>query len=175
MSRRNNKERRPIPGSRPFEPTDALQRELEHHLHELPTKRAACIPLLLAIQDEFGVVTPDAETWVAGSLDLPLVKIREVVSFYTMLKERPVGRQHIRVCRNISCTLMGAERLIDHMESRIGCAAGHRTADGELSWETVECLGACELGPILQWDNDYIGPLDPGKFDEIHSERRGEG
>ena len=167
-ARKNGSKKRPIPGSRQFAPTEAIRKELHHLLEELPTKPAASVPLLLSIQEEFGLVGPAAQEWVADVLELPLVKIREVVTFYTMLKEHPVGRQHIRVCRNISCALVGAEMLIGHMERRIGCKPGHRTTNGELSWETVECLGACELAPVLQWDEEYIGPVDSNRFDDLH-------
>ncbi len=167
----STKPNRPIPGSQPFEASASLKELLHHLLEELPTKQAATIELLLHIQEEFGHVPPEGETWVAEQLEVPLVKIREVVTFYTMLKEKPVGRQHIRVCRNISCTLMGAEDLIGHIQDRLGCASGERTEDGELSWETVECLGACEKGPILQWHDDYLGPLHAADFDEVHRER----
>lgn len=164
-----------VPGSRPFEPWEGLEKKLHHLLEELPTKRAASIELLLDIQNEYGHVSPDAEEWVAKALDLPLVKVREVVTFYTMLKERPVGRTHIRVCRNIACALMGAEDLIAHIEKRLGCPSGSRTPDGSLSWETVECLGACEMGPMLQWGEDYHGPLSSKQFDELHEKREGKG
>ena len=159
---------RPVPGSAPFEPSPALKKELKHLLAELPNKRAASVPLLLHIQEECGQIDPDAQEWMAEVLDLPLIKVREVVTFYSMLKERPVGRQHIRVCRNLSCTLTGAEDLIEHMTRHLGCRPGERTPDGEISWELVECLGACEMGPTIQWDEEYIGNVDRKRFNELH-------
>jgi len=166
---------RPVPGSVPFEPSGALRKELARLLDELPEKRAAAVPLLLHIQEEYGVVSPEAESWVAASLEVPPVKVREVVSFYSMLKERPVGRQHIRVCRNIACTLLGVEDLIEHMERRLGCGPGERTEDGEISWELVECLGACECAPVVQWGEEYVGNVDAARFDALRRERRGGG
>jgi len=166
---------RPVPGSVPFEPSVALRKELGRLLAELPNKRAATVPLLLHIQEEYGVVCPEAEAWVAESLEAPPVKVREVVSFYSMLKEQPVGRRHIRVCRNLACTLLGVEDLIRHIEGRLGCKPGERTEDGEISWELVECLGACECAPVIQWGEEYVGNVDAAKFDGLHRERHGGG
>ena len=91
--RKKGKGPRPVPGSVPFEPSAALRKELARLLDQLPNKQAATVPLLLTIQEECGVVSPEAEAWVAESLEAPPVKIREVVSFYSMLKEQPEGRR----------------------------------------------------------------------------------
>jgi len=130
-------------------------------------KRAAVLPLLHLAQDKIGFVTPEAESWVSKWTEVPVVHVREVVTFYSMFHERPIGKHHIRFCTTTSCVLMGAEKALDHLKKKIGIENGQTTSDGKISLEEAECLCACEMAPMMQVDGKYVGPLDEKKIDEI--------
>jgi len=137
-----------------------------------PDRRAALLPVLRMAQERFGHVSPEAEVYVAGLFDLSPAHVHEVVTFYTLFFQKPVGRHVVSVCHNLSCTLQGAEDLIAHLEARLGIAAGETTPDGRVTLLRVECLCACELAPMLQVDEDYVGPLTRETLDAILGELR---
>ena len=151
----------------PFVPDAEWRRRADELAAPYPERGAALVPLLLAIQERHGCVAPEAEAWAAEALGVPRMRVEEVMSFYTMLRRAPRGRHHLRVCRNLSCTLLGAETLIGEIERRLGCPPGETTADGEFSWELAECLGACEQAPMLQCDESFVGPLTPERIAEL--------
>jgi NADH:ubiquinone oxidoreductase subunit E len=125
-----------------------------------PRPGAALLPVLRLIQDDAGFIPPEAERWAAERLGLPPVRVREVVSFYSMFRRRPAGRTVIEVCRNLSCALAGAEDLIAFLRGRLGLAEGDETtADGRITLLTVECLGNCDHAPCLQVDGVDRGPM----------------
>jgi NADH-quinone oxidoreductase subunit E len=132
-----------------------------------PRKQAALLPILHAVQEELGCVTPEAEADVAAVLDLKPIQVREAVTFYTMFRRRPIGRYHIQVCDNLSCGLRGSGVLLEHLHGRLGLVPGQTTADGRFTLTTVECLGACEKAPCLMINFDYYGNLDPAGVDRI--------
>ncbi len=146
---------------------DGFLRKAEELLKRYPRKQAALLPLLKLLQDERGCLGPDEEEWAAGFLDLPPVKVREVVTFYTLFRRKPVGRHHLQVCRNVSCFLSGAEDLLAHLRDKLGISEGETTKDGRFSLTTVECLGHCEEAPCLMIDDRHYGRLDAETVDDI--------
>jgi NADH:ubiquinone oxidoreductase subunit E len=90
-----------------------------------------------------------------------------VATFYTMYNRKPVGKYHLQVCRNLSCSLMGAEHLIEHVAGRLGVRPGETTADGKFTLSTVECLGSCGTAPVMQVNDDYYEDLSEDKVDAI--------
>lgn len=105
---------------------------------------------------------------VAEILDISPVEVQAIATFYTMYNLiEPMGRYHIQVCQNISCTLMGAENLIAHLEKVLGIKPGESTADKKFSISTVECLGSCGTAPMMQINDDYYESLTLDKVDEI--------
>jgi len=90
-----------------------------------------------------------------------------VVTFYTMYFQKPKGRHVVAVCHNLTCHLMGAKGIVEHMKARLGVEPGETTADGRITFLTVECLCACEQAPMLQADDRYEGLLTPEKVDRI--------
>ena len=130
-------------------------------------KRAAVLPLLHLAQGRLGCVTPEAEAWVSAWTEVPLVRVREVVTFYSMFHEKPVGRHHIRFCTTTSCVLTGGEKALDYLKKKIGIESGQTTPDGKISLEEAECLCACEMAPMMEVDGKYYGPLDEKKIDGI--------
>lgn len=144
------------------------QKKLEAILRRYPTRRAAMLPTLHLVQDQEGFISPAAEAYVASLLEVPIVDVREVVSFYTLFTTRPLGKHHIRVCMSLSCWVRGCDSVKARLEAKLGVADGSTTPDGEISWEAVpDCLGACELAPMLQLDGYFEGHVTPEKVDEL--------
>lgn len=134
-----------------------------------PRKEAAILPVLHLTQKEFGCISEEEEKRVAEILELKPIQVREVVTFYTMFNQKPIGKYHIQVCSNLSCSLMGAESLIDYLMEKLGIGLGETTPDKKFTLSSVECLGACEMAPSLMVNFDYHGNLDKEKIDKILS------
>lgn len=132
-------------------------------------KRSAVIPLLwLAQKDNAGWLSEPAMRTVADRLEMPYIRVYEVATFYTMFRLQPVGKHHIQLCGTTPCMLRGAEDLKTVCKSEIGKAM-YVTDDQRLSWEEVECLGACVNAPMVQINDDYYEDLTPDTFREIIS------
>ncbi|MFQ6109126.1 MAG: NADH-quinone oxidoreductase subunit NuoE [Candidatus Aminicenantales bacterium] len=147
--------------------SDQTRRKIEGILSRYPRKEAAILPILHLTQKEFGCISAPEEKIVADILGIKPVRVREVVSFYTMLNRQPAGKYHIQVCSNLSCTLMGAETLIEHLQEKLGISVGETTPDKKFTLTDVECLGACEQAPAMMINFDYYGNLDKKKIDDI--------
>lgn len=147
--------------------SDQTKKKIKEILSRYPKKDAAILPLLHLTQREFGCISEEEERLVAQILGVKPLKVREVVSFYTMIHRQPVGKYHIQVCTNLSCSLMGAETLIDYLKEKLGIEPGQTTPDKKFTLTTVECLGACEQAPSMMINFDYHGNLDKKKIDEI--------
>jgi NADH-quinone oxidoreductase subunit F len=129
--------------------------------------RAATLPLLWLVQQQQGYVCPEAEAWVGQLVGLSTAHVREVVSFYTMFHTRPPGRRELRVCTSLPCVLQGAKDVLRHIEERLNIRPGETTPGGEVTLTEVECLCACEMAPMAQLDEDFIGPLDARTLDRV--------
>ncbi|MBI2105186.1 MAG: NADH-quinone oxidoreductase subunit NuoE, partial [Candidatus Omnitrophica bacterium] len=140
---------------------DALRKPAEAILARYEQKQAAMLPVLRLVQEHEGYITPEAEAWVAGLLEVPPSLVHEVVTFYTLYHRRPVGRTHVQVCRNIACALRGAEGVLAALSERLGIKPGETTSDGRYTLSAVECLCACEAGPVMQVNDLYVGPVGP--------------
>lgn len=137
-------------------------------LPHYPTREAALIPCLHMALEQYGHLSGAVMEYVAGRLELPMSKVLAVGSFYTMLNRDPLGRYHIQVCRTLSCSLLGAEKVITHLENKLGIKVGETTPDGKFSLSTAECLASCGTGPVLQINNEeYEEGLTLEKIDEI--------
>lgn len=141
--------------------------EWEALLARYPARRAALIPTLHLAEREFGVISREVEEYVALLIDIPLAAVHEVVTFYSLLPRRPRGERHLRVCQDLSCHLRGCERVIARIQERLGIPPGETTPDGKWSWERSSCLGSCEVAPMMQVGEDYVGPLDPDGMDRL--------
>jgi NADH-quinone oxidoreductase subunit E len=147
--------------------SNQTRKKIEEILSRYPQKEAAILPILHLAQREFGSISEEEEKLVAGILGIKPIKVREVVSFYTMINRKPVGKYHIQVCSNLSCTLMGAEKLIEYLTEKLGIRPGETTPDKRFTLTTVECLGACEQAPSMMINFEYYGDLNRKKIDEI--------
>ena len=132
-----------------------------------PDKRGALLPVLHLAQETFGYVSLEVEEYVAGLFELAPAHVHEVATFYTMFFKEPVGTHQVSVCHNLTCHLMGAKAVIEHLKQRLGVDVGETTADGRVTLLTVECLCACEQAPVMQVDDRYEGLLTPDKIDQI--------
>jgi NADH-quinone oxidoreductase E subunit len=144
-----------------------LRAGIEDLAARYPRKSAAMLPALHLVQNAKGFVGPEDEAEVAEALGVPVVQVREVLTFYTMFRRKPAGRHLLQVCTNLSCTLMGGERVLDYLKAKLGIGAGETTADGRFSLVSVECLGACDEAPCLMVNEKYCGRLTEDRIDEI--------
>ncbi|HVQ77274.1 MAG TPA: NAD(P)H-dependent oxidoreductase subunit E [Candidatus Binatia bacterium] len=147
--------------------TDAQLAEVRRLQGLYPDKRGALLPVLHLAQDAFGHVSLEVEEYVAGLFDLPASHVHEVVTFYTMFFRAPKGRHVLAVCHNLSCHLLGAKGILDHLTRRLGIQVGETTPDGKATLLAVECLCACEQAPMMQVDDRYEGLLTSAKVDRI--------
>jgi NADH-quinone oxidoreductase E subunit len=145
----------------------AAQAKFETYLTRYPIKRAAIMPTLWLAQEEFGWLSHEVMEYVADLLDLPPAFVASVASFYTMYYKRPMGRHHVQVCTNLSCTLRGADTIVDCLRTRLGIGVGETTADGTFSLSEAECLGSCGTAPMMQVNDDYWENLTPERTLEI--------
>ena len=113
------------------------------------------LPCLRRIQEDRGYVADTDIEALVEYLGVPRIQIEEVLSFYTQFRRQPIGRWHLQVCRNVSCSMRGAERLLDQLSQRLGIRPGQTTADGRVTLSTVECLGSCGTAPVVIVNETY--------------------
>lgn len=132
------------------------------------TKRSAIIPCLFRVQKENGGwVSPECVAYLAELMDVPERWVQEVSTFYTMFNQQPVGKYHVQVCCNISCSMGGGRELAAYISKSLGVAEGVVSADGRYSISRVECLGSCGTAPMMQVNDDYHESLTPDKAVKI--------
>jgi len=147
--------------------SDAGKREFERLLSRYPDKDAVILPALHLAQKEQGYVSDGAIVHIAELLGTSPARIEGVATFYTMYNRKPVGKYHVQICRNISCSLLGAEHLIGHVSKKLGVKPGETTPDGKFTLTKVECLGSCGTAPVMQVNDDYHENLDEARIDAI--------
>ncbi len=132
-----------------------------------PVKRSALVPMLLYAQDDIGYVSDAVVTEIAQRLDLLELDVRNVLSYYSMLRTKPAGKYNVQVCTNISCMLRGGYEILDHCKHKLGIGHKGVTPDGTFSLEEVECIGACCWAPAMQVNYDFHDELTRDKVDVI--------
>ena len=137
-----------------------------------PRQRSAMIPLLHLAQEQEGWVTGPAMEQIAELTGTTPVEVLGTGSFYEMFKFHPVGRYLVNVCTNISCQLLGADDLLEHVESSLGVRAGSTTDDGLFTIEEVECVAACTEAPCFTVNYRYFHRATPDLFDEVVADLR---
>ena len=147
--------------------TSKMIEKIDELVAKFPEKNSAVMPALYIIQDEFGWIPPAAISQLAKILDTTPNKIYSVVTFYTMFNEKPVGKYHIQVCRNLSCSLLGAKHIVDHLSEKLGIQPGETTEDKKYTMSLVECLGACGTAPVMMINDTYYENLTVKKVDNI--------
>ncbi len=125
------------------------------------------LPCLRRIQEERGYVADEDIDLLVEYLGVPRIQIEEVLSFYTQFRRAPIGRWHLQACRNVSCSLRGAERLIDLLQEKLGIRVGQTTPDGRFTLSTVECLGSCGTAPVVMVNDAYHENVDAAQLDAL--------
>lgn len=128
------------------------------------------LPCVRRIQEDRGFVADSDIDGLVEYLGVPRIQIEEVLSYYTQFRRKPIGRWHLQTCRNVSCSMCGAERLMDHLERTLGIEAGETTADGRFTFSTVECLGSCGTAPVMMVNETYHESMSPEKVDALLKE-----
>ena len=134
------------------------------------TNQSALIPALHVAQADQGWLSPETQREVSEILGLSEQSVRGVVSFYTMFHQRPVGKYLVQVCRNLSCCLLGGQRLTKQISDRLGIAEGETTKDGRFTLVTVECLGSCGTAPVIMVNDAYHENVTPEEVDRLLTE-----
>jgi len=155
--------------------SEQFERRFAEMLTHYPTKRSVLVPTLLYAQDEVGFLSDEVIREIGGRLELTELEVRNVISYYSMLRTKPAGRFNVQVCRNISCMLRGADEIIQHVEEKLGVGHKGTTPDGLFSFEHVECIGACSWAPAMQVNYDFHENLTPEKVDKILDEYKKKG
>jgi NADH-quinone oxidoreductase subunit E len=128
------------------------------------------LPCLRRIQEDRGFVADSDIADLAAYLGVPRIQIEEVLAHYTQFRRAPVGRWHLQVCRNLSCSMRGGERALAQIGTKLGIAAGQTTADGRFTLSTVECLGSCGTAPVLVVNEAYHENMTPARLDALIEE-----
>jgi len=148
--------------------SEAVQQRILAEVPKYPEPRSALLMALHFIQEEIGHVPFEVQREVAALLGIRPIEVREVVTFYPMYHEHPVGKRNIQVCVNIACALAGARDVLRGLESRLGIRIGERTADGAYSIEEVQCLGSCGTAVCVMVNNQpFIENVRPDRVDEL--------
>ncbi|MAZ44425.1 MAG: NADH-quinone oxidoreductase subunit NuoE [Legionellales bacterium] len=153
-----------------YEISSTVAAQIDKWIEKYPPdhKEAAVMAALIIVQKDCGgwLPTPAMDA-VADYLEMPKIAVYEVATFYSMYELEPVGRNKIWVCTNISCGLCGAQKVVDHLQKRLGVTLGETTEDNRITLKNAECLGACSGAPMMQVNESYHENLTPEKIDAI--------
>ncbi|MBI4697689.1 MAG: NADH-quinone oxidoreductase subunit NuoE [Nitrospirae bacterium] len=146
---------------------ETILKEIDDIKVRYPDVRSALLPALYIAQKEYGWLSSEAMAAVAKALDLPEAAVRGTASFYSMFRHRPAGRNLIQICTNVSCLILGAEKLVDLLKARYGVEPGGTTQDGRFSLVIMECIGACGTAPAMLVNTDFHENLTEKNIEEI--------
>ena len=141
--------------------------EIEAEFPRYEQKRAVCVEALKIVQRHRGWVSDEALIEIAEFLEMTPAELDGVATFYNLIFRKPVGKHIILVCDSVSCWIMGYERILQHLQERLGVVLGETTADGVFTLLPIVCLGACDQAPAMMIDDELYGNLNPAKIDEI--------
>jgi NADH-quinone oxidoreductase subunit E len=145
-----------------------LRKQIGGLLPRYPTRQAAVLPALHLVNERLGYVPPQAVVEVAGLLKLSPAQVQDTLSFYGFFKQdKPQGKHRVWVCRSLSCAACGGEELLEHLCERRGIRPGETTADGRVTVEFAECLGACEQAPAMLVNETLHGNMAGEKADAL--------
>ena len=149
----------------------ALESAIDDLITHYPEKRSASLMVLHAIQEQFGWISQEAVEWTARKLELRPINVYELVTFYPMFRQQPMGKYQIKICRTLSCALGGGYELHKHFCEKLGLGARKHgpqtTKDGKFTVEFVECLASCGTAPVMMVNDDFHEGVSRKKADEI--------
>src|SRR6266699_5990495 len=146
-----------------------LEARFENFLNKYPAgrKRSAMIPMLIYAQDEVGSITDELIEEVAKRVGVTPLQVNEVLTYYSMLHRKPMGKYHVQICTNISCLLVGGEELWEKACHKLGIGHKQVTPDGRISLEEVECIGACSWAPAIQVNYDFYHDVTMDQLEKL--------
>lgn len=148
-----------------------LEAEMDELITRYPQKRSAAVMVLHVLQDHFGFLSPALMEWTARKLDLQPINIYELVTFYPMFRQQPVGKFHLKICRTLSCALAGSFALHKHLCEKLGLDPHQHgpqtTPDGQFTVEFVECLASCGTAPVMMCNDEFHEGVSPEQVDKI--------
>ena len=147
--------------------SEQLEKRFSEMSTHYQTKRSVLVPMLLYIQDEVGAITDEVVAEMAQRVDLTELEVRNVVSYYSMMRTHAIGKYNLQVCTNVSCLLRGGEDILHHCKKKLGIGHKESTPDGLFHLEEVECIGACSWAPAMQVNYEYHENLTPEKIDKL--------
>jgi NADH-quinone oxidoreductase subunit E len=150
----------------------ALAARFDRMVTLYPLRRSALIPMLLYAQDEVGYLSPAVISEVAARIGITELDVRDVITYYSLMRTTPAGKYHVQVCTNISCMLRGGNELLAHCKQRLGIGNKETTPDKLFSLEEVECIGACSWAPAVQVNYDFHENLTADSMDKILEDYR---
>jgi formate dehydrogenase subunit gamma len=136
-------------------------------IQRLSSLKGAMLPVLHALQTEFGYVDPACIPMIADALNVSRAEVHGVISFYHDFRTEPAGRHVLKICRAEACQSMGVDRLLSHLQSAHGLSPGGTSPDGNLTVEAVYCLGHCAASPACLIDDEPVGRLDEARLDDL--------
>jgi NADH-quinone oxidoreductase subunit E len=152
--------------------SQSAQKEIAGLKDKYPERRTAILPAMHVVLKEVGYYNQNILKEIADLLELSEMQVSETVSFYTYFPKEGVGKYHIQVCTNLSCSLLGAEELVKYLEDKLKIKAGETTSDGLFTLSTVECSGSCGTAPVMQINQTYYENLTKAKVDQILEDLR---
>lgn len=155
--------------------SQACIQEIRQLQKQYPVKRSALIPALHVAQKEYGYLPVIIQQEIAELFEIHETEVHAIVTFYDMFYEEPTGRHHLHVCKNASCMLRGADHILKGLCDRLCVKPGGTSSDGEFTVIACECLGACDLAPMLIVDEEVVGPVQEGDLDRLLSEAKKRG
>ena len=150
--------------------SENVKAEIKQFKGKYPDPKSALLTALHAAQREHGWLSPEVMRDVAEVMELPPTEVASVTSFYTLFNRQPVGENLVQVCTNISCSLLGAEHIVEYLKNKLGIDVGETTLDNKFTLVTVECLGSCGTAPMMQINDTYYENLTEEKIDRILEE-----
>ena len=146
---------------------ETVLKEIEEIKARYPDRKSALLPSLYVAQREFGWLSNEAMESVSSALNVPEAMVRGTASFYAMYKHKPVGRHLIQLCTNVSCMILGAEKLVDFLKNKYGVLPDGTSQDGRFSLVIMECIGACATAPAMLVNTDFHENLTEKRIEEI--------
>jgi NADH-quinone oxidoreductase subunit E len=134
------------------------------------TESSLVLPCLRRIQEDRGYVADSDIAELAAYIPVPRIQIEEVLAHYTQYRRAPIGRWHLQACHNLSCSMRGAEGVLEHLSRKLGITPGQTTADGRFTLSTVECLGSCGTAPVVMVNEAYHENMSPARLDALIEE-----
>jgi NADH-quinone oxidoreductase subunit E len=149
--------------------SDEIRDRIKAYIPRYPSKQAATLPALHIVHDELRCVPTEAIREIADLLDLAPAEVHDAMSFYQFFRdeENKLGKTRLWVCRTLACALRGADDLLEHCSKRLGVPVGGTTADGKITLEFAECIGACEGAPAVLVNDEHVMNMTPAKMDEL--------